>query len=652
VCVLRHNPSTFSVGALMDLLGCYIAGARYALELQTLQTCPTAPNQTEEDDTNQSVSSIEDDFVTALEHLEEEDMGGKPCRLSSSYQLCKKRDVALQTVPAHNRRKEPPGSCRILSSSSEKRSPKRSSCSDVSVPVQKSSGPESHWAHCKPRGCVPSPLLQVSESEESECSSPSPIIFLDEVGYQKSLLAKLDIPQLPGEPREQVEDSDSEVSEFFDSFDQFEDLATQKKAIQSCTGGLVSKNAPRTGPTKGMNPQRFEQSSLPANVKKPTPLKPDSAYAFLPEASDSSWPVQCPSDDNGGLLFSPVTFSAFSPLVDCSATVEYFWKANGEDSPRLHKPSNLCSLFKQYSDFASSLSKEILESVCGYKSAVDISHNKNLSCVCHKEFRNTSGYMMKLSEIQETVTVAKIQRKLPCLKDGIQRFATDLVQTSLGSALRDLQKSVSCTTTLCHLAARLTSSVFQMAFQEIGMRYAYLLKERAISGLSSLLVGEALSGALKEFLTIKNQIFHSTVKCFAANLAEELVFEGTMEVCQFSHPSTPVTPSDCFFAHKQAGKGKVVSSYASDLSESVIQEVFIELSQTYFAFPSEAAISVCADTASAGTCTLPANQPSAGATPAARDDANAGAAGAVPKALCMVSGVASGIPVPQAGQVL
>uniref|UniRef100_H3D1X2 Uncharacterized protein n=1 Tax=Tetraodon nigroviridis TaxID=99883 RepID=H3D1X2_TETNG len=367
VCVLRHNPSTFSVGALMDLLGCYIAGARYALELQTLQTCPTAPNQTEEDDTNQSVSSIEDDFVTALEHLEEEDMGGKP--LSSSYQLCKKRDVALQTVPAHNRRKEPPGSCRILSSSSEKRSPKRSSCSDVSVPVQKSSGPESHWAHCKPRGCVPSPLLQVSESEESECSSPSPIIFLDEVGYQKSLLAKLDIPQLPGEPREQVEDSDSEVSEFFDSFDQFEDLATQKKAIQSCTGGLVSKNAPRTGPTKGMNPQRFEQSSLPANVKKPTPLKPDSAYAFLPEASDSSWPVQCPSDDNGGLLFSPVTFSAFSPLVDCSATVEYFWKANGEDSPRLHKPSNLCSLFKQYSDFASSLSKEILESVCGYNQA-------------------------------------------------------------------------------------------------------------------------------------------------------------------------------------------------------------------------------------------------------------------------------------------
>lgn len=599
--------------------------------------------------------------------------------VSSSYHLCKKRDVALQTVPAHSRRKESPASCIIMSSTSEKLSTKRSSCHDVSVPVQKSSVLDSQWTQFKIQGYVPSPLIHVSESEESECSSPSPIIFLDEVGYQKSLLAKLDIPQLPGEPREQVEDSDSEVSEFFDSFDQFDDLgelcserhsltlplditsipATQKKTPQSCTSGLVSKNVPRTCSTKGMNPQRFDQSSLPANVKKPTPLKPDSAYTFLTEVSDSSWPVQCPSEDNGGLLFSPVTFSAFSPLVDCSTTMEYFWKTDGEDSPGLHKPNNLCSLFKRYSDFASSLSKEILESVCGYKSAVDISENKNLSCVCHKEFRNTSGYMMKLSEIQETVTVAKIQKKLPCLKDGIQRFATDLVQISLGSALRDLQKSVSCTSTLCHLAARLTSSVFQMAFHEIGMRYAYLLKERAISGLASLLVGEALSGALKEFLLIKNQIFHSTVKCFAANLAEELVFEGTMEVCQFSHPSTPITPSDCFFGQKQPGNDEVVSSYASDLSESVIQEVFIELSQTYFAFTSEAAISVSLDNIyvsteknSAGTCSSSDSQQSVSAKPAATDEADADGTCTVPKALCIISGMASGIPVPQASQVL
>lgn len=514
----------------------------------------------------------------------------------------------------------------------------------------------------------------MSESEESECSSPSPIIFLDEVGYQKSLLAKLDIPQLPGEPREQVEDSDSEVSEFFDSFDQFDDLgelcserhtltlpldvtsipAKQKKEAQSGTNGLVSKTASRTCSNKGMNPQRFDQSTLPANVKKPTPLKPDSAYTFLTEVSDSSWPVQWPSEDSAGLLFSPVTFSAFSPLVDGGGTVEYFWKTNGEDTSGLHKPSNLCSLFKRYSDFASCLSKEILESVCGYKSAVDISHNKNLCCVCHKEFRNTSGYMMKLSEIQETVTIAKIQQKLPCLKDGIQRFATDLVQISLGSALRDLQQSVSCTTTLCHLAARLTSSVFQMAFHEIGMRYASLLKERAISGLANLLVGEAFSGALKEFVTRKNQIFHSTVKRFAANLAEELVFEGTMEVCQFSHPSTPVTPSHCFFGRAQSGNGKVVSSYASDLSESVIQEVFIELSQTYFAFPSEAAISVSldsvyasADKSGSGTRSSSFSQQIVGA-----DDADAGVSCTVPKALCIISGMASGIPVPQASKVL
>lgn len=83
--MLRHNASTsFSVGPLMDLLGCYIAGIRYAVELQTLQMSTSVQNQTEEDDTNQSVSSIEDDFVTALEHLEEEDTSGKPCRCSMS----------------------------------------------------------------------------------------------------------------------------------------------------------------------------------------------------------------------------------------------------------------------------------------------------------------------------------------------------------------------------------------------------------------------------------------------------------------------------------------------------------------------------------------------------------------------------------------
>lgn len=63
----------------LGLLGCYTAGVRYALELQALQRGTAEPSHPEEDDTNQSVSSIEDDFVTALEHLEEDDTGDNPC---------------------------------------------------------------------------------------------------------------------------------------------------------------------------------------------------------------------------------------------------------------------------------------------------------------------------------------------------------------------------------------------------------------------------------------------------------------------------------------------------------------------------------------------------------------------------------------------
>lgn len=69
-----------SVGSLVGLLGCYMAGIRHALELQALQRGTAEPSQPEEDDTNQSVSSIEDDFVTALEHLEEDDTGDNPSR--------------------------------------------------------------------------------------------------------------------------------------------------------------------------------------------------------------------------------------------------------------------------------------------------------------------------------------------------------------------------------------------------------------------------------------------------------------------------------------------------------------------------------------------------------------------------------------------
>ncbi|XP_028992357.1 A-kinase anchor protein 11 isoform X2 [Betta splendens] len=681
VCVLRRYPNTqASVPSSVGLLGCYMAGVRYALELQALQKVTTEPSHPEEDDTNQSVSSIEDDFVTALEHLEEDDTADNPS--AAFHRHFKKRDVASQTVPAHKRRKELSGSRAIRSSSSNKYS--GTSAPGVSVTVQTSSGVESQWTYCRPGFHVPPPLNHASESEESDCSSPSPIIFLDEVGYQKSLLAKLEIPQVPGGPRDPVEDSDSEVSEFFDSFDQFDDLEelssesctltlpldansvppTQQMSTESYTAGSASKYVSRGCSTKGMNPHRFDQPTLPASVKKPTPLKAGSPYSLQADAFDPIRPVQTSSDDNGGPLFSPVSSSAFSPLVDSSGSLEYFWNTDedGEDNSELRKPQHLCSLYKTYSDFASSLSREILGSVCGYQSAVDISENKNLSCVCHKEFKNPSGYLMKLSEIQETVTVAKLQKTSQSLKDGIQRFASDLVEMSLGSALRDLQKGVSsCTTTLCHLAAKLTSSVFQMAFHEIGMRRAYVLKERAINGLAGFLVGEAVSGALKEFLKVKKQIFHNTVTRFAADLAEELVFEGIMEVCQFSHPSTPLTPSDWSFGHGQeAEEEEVVSSYASDLSESVIQEAFIELSQADVAFTSQAAISVSLDNIcyvsaeNTSTCSTFANQqvlsassPAAAAVPSGED-----ASCTVKKALFSVSGMASCIPVPKAGQAL
>ncbi|XP_017287308.1 A-kinase anchor protein 11 isoform X2 [Kryptolebias marmoratus] len=692
LCVLRHNPSMSaspqtSVASLVGLLGCYVAGFHYLLELQALHKGTAESSQPEEDDTNQSVSSIEDDFVTALEHLEEEDTGDS----SSAALFChfKKRDVASQTVPAHKRRKELSGSRVIISSSSKKYSAKQRSGLDVSVKVQRSSsGLESQWTYCSPGARLPSPSVHISESEESDCSSPSPVIFLDEVGYQKSLLAKLDIPQVPGGPREQVEDSDSEVSEFFDSFDQFDDLeelnsenctltlpldpisssTAQEKYAENSSSGSTSKYVSRGCSTKSMNPHRFDQPILPANVKKPTPLKPGSPYSLHTEVPDLTWSVQTPPEETGVPLFSPVSSSAFSPLVDSSELLEYFCKTDedDQDSSELQKPQDLCSLYKTYSDFASSLSREILESVCGFQSAVDISDNKNLSCVCHKEFKNPSGYFMKLSDIQETVTVAKLQKTSKCLKDGIQKFASDLVEMSLGGALRDLQKGVSsCTTTLCHLAARLTSSVFQMAFHEIGMRRAFVLKERAINGLAGFLVGEAVSGALKEFLTVKKQIFHNTVSQFATNLAEELVFEGIMEVCQFSHPSTPLTPSDWSFGHRHEEEDEeeeVLCSYASDLSESVIQEAFIELSQADVAFTSKAAISVSldnmcyvtAENTGTHTCSTFANQQVLSASSASSAPGLSGqvAPCTVKNALFTVSGMASCIPVPQAGHAL
>ncbi|XP_056320976.1 A-kinase anchor protein 11 isoform X2 [Danio aesculapii] len=658
LCILRHSPtSQINVCTMLGLLARYSAGIRYALELQVLHRGTSESCQAEDDDTNQSVSSIEEDFVTAFEHLEEDDTGAHGHR--------NQRDVASQTVPSHL--KDLTGSHIIISSIPNKSSRKEKAVAKVSETVIKSlafhRNLESPCARSSPpKGRATSTSL--TESDESDCSSPSPIIFLDEVGYQKSLKAKLDIPKIPI-LKDGVEDSDSEVSEFFDSFDQFDELDKSFDSIvkvhkEQPHPGQTEKHVDKSGckfvsrgcSTTAMNPHKFDHRTLPANVKKPTPLKPGSPYSIHSDSPESPRPARTPCEESGP-LFSPVRSSAFSPLGE-GGSLEYFWKGDGEVS-ELRKPQDLCSLYKTYSDFANSLSKEILGSVCGYSSPVDFNINKNLSCVCHKEFQNTNGHLMKLSDIQETVTITKSQSQ--SLKDGIQKFATDLVERSLGSALRDLQKGVSsCTTTLCHMAARLTSSVFQMAFHEIGMRHAYVLKERAINGLANFLVGEAISGALKEFLFVKKQIFNNTVTRFAADLAEELVFEGIMEVCQFSHPSTPLTPSDWSFEQEE----EVVSSYASDLSESVLQEAFIELSQADVTFTTQAAISVSVDnicyvsaedsshitkTCSAQTSyfgsqvvTEVANQEQDGCT--------------VKKALYCVSGMASCVPVPVAGKVI
>lgn len=587
--------------------------------------------------------------------------------VSASFSQGNQRDVASQTVSRHC--KDMSGSRIIVGTSSRKSSRKKKHTSEGPISVQLVPTSAS-FSRMESWSSLPlSDILSkdqdkshsMTESDESDCSSPSPIIFLDDVDYQRSLKAKLEIPKIPV-LKDGVEDSDSEISEFFDSFDQFEDLDLMLRSSIVVPKGqnTVGQSQPKKSEAPDlkyvsrvhstMNPRKFDHSVLPDNIRKPTPLRPGSPYGLHNDA-DSPRLVKT-SYEESGALFSPVCSSAFSPLGE-GGTMEYFWKLDGDIS-ELRKPHDLCSLYKTYSDFASNLSKEILGSVCGFSSPVDINMNKNLSCVCHKEFKSISGHLMKLADIQETVAVSQSQKKYQSLKDGIQRFATDLVEISLGSALRDIQKGVSsCTTTLCHLAARLTSSVFQMAFHEIGMRRACVLKERAINGLASFVVGEAVSGALGEFLSLKSQIFNNTVAKFATDLAEELVFEGIMEVCQFSHPSSPLTPKDYYFEQEQ-----VVSSYATDLSESVLQEAFIELSQTDTAFTTQAAISVSVDnichvgsenkpkSACSITSSDPELQQQLQPCDQEQDDCM------LQKALFCVSGMASSVSVPVAGKAI
>ncbi|XP_061485320.1 A-kinase anchor protein 11-like [Rhineura floridana] len=505
-----------------------------------------------------------------------------------------------------------------------------------------------------------------AESSESDCSSPSPVIFLDEEGYQRSLKAKLQLPKIPL-MKDGIEDSDSEVSEFFDSFDQFDEqeqtLESDSKHVRdpvlhhpSQTKMISYKKA--CSATAVMNPQKFkfDRPTLPANVRKPTPRKPESPYSNLLGVPDSPRPVKTSGGDTGG-LFSPISSSAFSPLGSCFSTeCPCRMGINRDAINQNHK-----LVCHTYSYCANNVSFEILGSIFNSRSSS--------LCKCTQEVSNSNRIVSKGEKVHSAKargeTSAKEldkKGKSKCIslmfKDHIQKYASELVEKSFGTAFKDLQKGVSsCTNALCHLASKLTSSVFQMAFYEIGRQQAFSIKKKAINGLAGLLVSEAVTGALKELHSVKQQIFTNTVAKFAANLAEELIFEGIMEVCQFTHPSTPTAFQNWSFHYND----KIIQSYAKDLSESVIQEAFIELSQVDVAFTTQAAISISMDNInyvsaesmleSTKTCNAPSefhNQVPVrlNSLQEFRKDYT------IHKALFYTSGIASSIPVPLTGSIL
>lgn len=681
-CVMRLSPSfpRIKVDYIFTLLSKYTAGIRYAVEINSSQEHQTETTHGEDDDTNQSVSSIEDDFVTAFEHLDEDEPSKILSAGTCSFASQNHRDAASQTVPAQCL--EAVDSKIVVGSAHRRSSARSSTLIDIlglkELPSVKNSvttsmsDPWIQRSFYKPYNpsdqgvnFLRKTLFSSSpaESSESDCSSPSPIIFLDEEGYQKSLKAKLQLPKIPV-VKDGIEDSDSEVSEFFDSFDQFDEL--EQALENSCKfirdpifGNPAQKK--RTAHEKlssasiAMNPQKFkfDRPTLPANVKKPTPRKPESPYSSIFEVPDSPRPVRTSGEENGG-FFSPIRTSAFSPLGSCGSS-ECSCRINlgGEGTGQSHPDA----AYNNYSAYADSVSCEILGSVLFSESSSEQMCAENDSK--HKRVtlngKKKQAANLKMKTRKEPQKQTKSKHKSLMIRDSIQKFATELVEKSFGSAFKDLQKGVSsCTNALCHLAARLTSSVFQMAFYEIGRRRAISLKERAINGIANLLVSEAITGALKELRQVKKQIFNNTVARFAADLAEELVFEGIMEVCQFSYPSTPTAQSSSFDY-----ENKVVRSYARDLSESVIQEAFIELSQVDVTFTTQAAISVSMDNIkyvsaesmleSTQTSTVSTNFNERVAQKPIQDSKKEYT---VQQALFCTSGVVSSIPVPLAGRAL
>ncbi|XP_019385404.1 PREDICTED: A-kinase anchor protein 11 isoform X5 [Crocodylus porosus] len=683
LCVMRLSPSfpRTTVKSIFTLLSKYATGVRYAMEVNSVQKQHPETSHTEDDDTNQSVSSIEDDFVTAFEHLDEEEPSKTQNAGISHVTPRSHRDAASQTIPSH---------CleaidsKIIFSSFHQKSSAKSSASLINILGLKElssslkssvttsiSDPWVQRSFYKPCGSsdqsvnfLHKTLFSSSpvESSESNCSSPSPVIFLDEEGYQKSLKAKLQLPKIPL-VKDGIEDSDSEVSEFFDSFDQFDEQEQSLESTCKLIRDPILGNPPQKRKvtheqlhsiTTTMNPQRFkfDRPILPANVRKPTPRKPESPYSNLFDVPDSPRPVKASGEDSGG-LFSPIRSSAFSPLGSCAST-ECLCRMDlsGDGNNQ-----NYDTLYSAYSDYANNVSFEILGSLFHPQSSPGQIHAENRRIALGEEKGQPLEFKGKTS-VTEQDKKAKSKCKSLMIKDSIQKFATELVEKSFGSAFKDLQKGVSsCTNALCHLAARLTSSVFQMAFYEIGRQRAFSLKERAINGLASLLVSEAITSALKELRYVKKQIFTNTVAGFAADLAEELVFEGIMEVCQFSYPSSPSAAHYSSFEFED----KVVRSYAKDLSESVIQEAFIELSQVDVTFTTQAAISVSMDNikyVSAESMLQSTQTSTAFSNCRERSLATlhpvqeSGKAYTVQQALFCTSGVVSSIPVPLAGRAL
>ncbi|XP_011756674.2 A-kinase anchor protein 11 isoform X1 [Macaca nemestrina] len=600
LCVMRVSPTSpkLRIDFIFSLLSKYATGIRYTLDTFLHQKHQLETTDEDDDDTNQSVSSIEDDFVTAFEHLEEEETS-KPYNDGMNITALRNQcDAASQTVTGHHLETH---DLKILISSGQQKSLAKPSASSVNVlgpkelpsvktsvttsisepwtqrSFYRSSNASDKDSDLQKTFCSSSPAY----SSESECSSPSPVIFLDEEGYQKSLKAKLELPKIPV-MKDDIEDSDSEVSEFFDSFDQFDELEQTLETYLFNKDPVIGKSSQKKGHKHGkscMNPQKFkfDHPALPANVRKPTPRKPESPYGNLCDAPDSPRPVKASGEDSG--LFSPIRSSAFSPLGGCTPAECFCQTDIGGD--RIHE--NLDSIYYTYEDYANNVSCEVLGSVLRTQHTNALS---NIISIKHGENKTVTFKHGNLDQKN------KSKNKSLMVKDSIQKFAADLVEKSFGSAFKDLQKGVSsCTNALCHLAIKLTSSVFQMAFNELRRQRAFSLKERAISGLANFLVSEALSNALKDLQYVKKQIFTNTVARFAADLAEELVFEGIMEVCQFSYPQTPASPRCGSFDFED----KVVKSYAKDLSESVIQEAFIELSQVDVTFTTKAAVSVSTD---------------------------------------------------------